>query len=301
MVNGLPATWLVGALGEVAQAISRIARHGSVRVAKGGHVKLRTLMATLAIVVLSTGVAFADGKIEVKPKEFDPGKTFLVQADWLDGIGCPTSAHIAVPNADFTGVAGTAPYSDAGCPTGDTSDRHNQGLLLVKTGPTNNFASATAEVKGVKGMHLTELGYDLRKPRTFSDASGSHCGAGAPRFDVITTDNVDHFVGCASPAPTQTATGVGWIRLRWNPTTAFPPILATDTVKSITIVFDEGQDTAPDNFGLAVLDNIDVNGTLVGNHEANNDNGEDKGNGNGDHKDKKGHKGDPDNDKNDQD
>src|SRR5439155_1327089 len=186
------ATWLVGALGEVAQAISRIAPRGSVRVAKGGHVKLRTLMATLAIVVLSTGVAFADGKIEVKPKEFDPGKTFLVQADWLDGIGCPTSAHIAVPNADFTGVAGTAPYSDAGCPTGDTSDRHNQGLLLVKTGPTNNFPSATAALKDVKG-------------------------------------------------------------------------------------------------------------TLVGNHEANNDNGEDKGNGNGDHKDKKGHKGDPDNDKNDQD
>jgi hypothetical protein len=29
-------------------------------------------------------------------------------------------------------------------------------------------------------------------------------------------------------------------------------------------VFDEGQDTTPDNFGLAVLDNIDVNGTLVG-------------------------------------
>src|SRR5947208_4285173 len=267
MVNGLPATWLVGALGEVAQAISRIAPHGSVRVAKGGHVMLRTLMATLAIAVLSTGVAFADGKVEVKPKEFDPGKTFLVQADWLDGIGCPTSAHIAVPNADFTGVAGTAPYSDAGCPTGDTSDRHNQGLLLVKTGPTNNFASATAELKGVKGIHLTELGYDIRKPRTFADASGSHCGAGAPRFDVITSDNVDHFVGCASPPPLQTATGLGFLRLRWTAVqlaAAFPPILPTDTVKSITIIFDEGQDTAPDNFGLAVLDNIDINGTLVG-------------------------------------
>jgi len=35
-------------------------------------------------------------------------------------------------------------------------------------------------------------------------------------------------------------------------------------VKSLRIVFDEGQDTAPDNFGLAVLDNIDVNSTLVG-------------------------------------
>ena len=35
-------------------------------------------------------------------------------------------------------------------------------------------------------------------------------------------------------------------------------------VKSISIVFDEGQDTAPDNFGLAVLDNVDVNSVLVG-------------------------------------
>jgi len=35
---------------------------------------------------------------------------------------------------------------------------------------------------------------------------------------------------------------------------------------TISIVFDEGQDAsgAPDTFGLAVLDNIDVNGTLVG-------------------------------------
>jgi hypothetical protein len=29
-------------------------------------------------------------------------------------------------------------------------------------------------------------------------------------------------------------------------------------------VFDEGYDIGPDNFGLAVLDNIDVNGVLVG-------------------------------------
>jgi hypothetical protein len=35
-------------------------------------------------------------------------------------------------------------------------------------------------------------------------------------------------------------------------------------LKSLSIVFDEGQDTGPDNFGLAVLDNIDVNGRLVG-------------------------------------
>jgi hypothetical protein len=37
-------------------------------------------------------------------------------------------------------------------------------------------------------------------------------------------------------------------------------------LESLSIVFDEGQDASggPDNFGLAVLDNIDVNGTMVG-------------------------------------
>ena len=35
-------------------------------------------------------------------------------------------------------------------------------------------------------------------------------------------------------------------------------------LKSLEIVFDEGYDTGPDNFGMAILDNIDVNGVLVG-------------------------------------
>jgi hypothetical protein len=35
-------------------------------------------------------------------------------------------------------------------------------------------------------------------------------------------------------------------------------------VTAIAIVFDEGQDTGPDNFGAAVIDNIDINGVLVG-------------------------------------
>jgi hypothetical protein len=87
--------------------------------------------------------------------------------------------------------------------------------------------------------------------------------------------------------------GDGWQRLRWGTPTdlsAFPqcsggncgvgndnpcvPSIAHPsycnikgkTADSIEIVFDEGQDSSggPDNFGLAVLDNIDVNQTLVG-------------------------------------
>jgi hypothetical protein len=155
-------------------------------------------------------------------------------------------------------------------PDGDSSDHHNEGLLLVKTGPTNNFAAATAELTNVKTITLTELGYDIRK--SGGDASsplGSHCGAGAPRFDVVTTDGTVHFVGCNSPLAMVTATSNAWIRLRWfaaELAMAFPPIMSTDVVQRIVIVFDEGTDASggPDEFGAAILDNIDVNGTLVG-------------------------------------
>jgi hypothetical protein len=242
-------------------------------------------MAVAATVPYSVAASDNGPFFSVVPYEFDPAGTRLVASEWKGGIGCPSNGRISPDGAT------TTPYSDAGCPTGDPSDRTNQGLLLAKTGPTANFAAAGASLKGVKGRHLTELGYDIRKPDAFVDPRGSHCGAGAPRFDVITEDNVDHFVGCASPPPLQTAIGIsalgnGWIRLRWTAAQlalALPPISPGDTVKSIDIIFDEGQDTGPDNFGLAVLDNIDVNQMLVGrgptrpeDHDRDEGQGEDK-------------------------
>jgi hypothetical protein len=116
----------------------------------------------------------------VKPQEFDPAQTNLVQAAWLNGIGCPTNAFIGLPNPTFTGVDSTMPFTDTACPTGDPNDQRNQGLLLAKTGPTTSFASATAELINVKGITLTELGYDIRKFGLSADPLGSHCGAGAP-------------------------------------------------------------------------------------------------------------------------
>ena len=199
----------------------------------------------------------------VKPGQFDPGHTFLVQAAWLNGTGCPTNA------STFDGSTNTI-FTDQACPTGDPRDQHNEGLLLAKTGPTNNVAAAVAELKKVRGITLTELGYDIRKSGGSGlSPLGSHCGAGAPRFDVVTSDGVVHFVGCNSPPGVVTGASTGWVRLRWNAAelaAAFPPILPTDVIKRIVIVFDEGQDPSggPDSFGAAFLDNIDVNGTLVG-------------------------------------
>src|SRR3989442_14608359 len=88
------------------------------------------------------------GFFQVKPQEFDPGKTHLVQAAWLHGTGCPTNATIALPNASFTGVGSFSTYTDPACDPslggGDPKDQRNEGLLLVKTGPTTSFASAAA-------------------------------------------------------------------------------------------------------------------------------------------------------------
>lgn len=218
------------------------------------------LIAALMLLGLTTA-APADPQFEVViPFEFDPNLTRLVQAQWLRGTGCPTGATV-VP---FGGPASS--FTDSACPTGDPQDKTNEGLLLVKTGPTMNFAAPGAELKNVSGMMVTELGFDIRKPGIASgggpgDDEGSHCGAGAPRFNVVTASGTT-FIGCSSAAtpPTVASESNAWMRLQW--TTGLP----TDPVERIFIIFDEGTDVSggPDEFGLAVLDNISVNGALVG-------------------------------------
>lgn len=213
------------------------------------------------------------GTFQVKPQEFDPGKTGLVQAAWLDGTGCPTGATIALSNATGTGIAGYQPYTDPACATGDPKDQHVEGLLLAKTGPSANFAAAGAELNNVTGTVLTELGWDLRKTGGSASPMGSHCGAGSPRWDIQTTTH-SYFLGCNSPPATTQLQGDGWLRMRWGGAapllaycvdcTGFPLGPVTGTVVRLQIVFDEGQDVGPDFFGAAFLDNIDVNGTLVG-------------------------------------
>jgi hypothetical protein len=213
-----------------------------------------------------------EGFHKVIPSVYDPMNTRLAQSTWLDGIGCPTNAKTAMygPPPNYPITAGPS-YTDSACPTGDPKDQRNEGLLLAKTGPTSNVAAGVADLKKVKGTNVTELGYDIRKTLGPLSANGSHCGAGAPRFDVYTSDGL-WFVGCDSPPADQQSQGNGYLRLRWgvsgvvmgynSSTGLLTPI--TGTATRVQIVFDESYDTAPDNFGAAVLDNIDYNKTLVG-------------------------------------
>ena len=174
----------------------------------------------------------------VVPHVYDPGLLFEAQAEWEQGLGC---------------------FNDPGCPDGDGFDHNHWGLLFVKSGPTSDNVAGFATTTVARGSAPLEFGYDLH--------NGSHCGAGAPRFNVLTNDGVTHFIGCASPPPTSTIVGVGSTRMRWGdmvnniPPPAFPAFLAGNTIKSVQIVFDEGTDMGT---GEAIIDNIEVDGVEVG-------------------------------------
>jgi len=78
--------------------------------------------------------------ITVVPFEFDPNQSDLVRARWMTGIGCPTNVTVY----DFFGAPTTV--ADSACAVADNKDKRNEGLLLVKTGPSvQNFASSGAE------------------------------------------------------------------------------------------------------------------------------------------------------------
>jgi hypothetical protein len=203
----------------------------------------------------------------VQPQVYDPGDTDSAQAMWINGMGCPNA--VATHNTNNTNGS----FTDPACTNGfDPMDEENAGLLLSKQGPSSTNSEGAANLGGIaKGSTLNELGYDIRTinyPNSFS----SHCGAGAPRFNVTTTAGT-FFVGCRSPmADTFTSDSPGsggWTRLRWGNGTAGSVkdgngTAINGTIKSISIAFDEGTDIGPDYFGAAVLDNIDFNGAVVG-------------------------------------
>src|SRR5438270_932281 len=200
------------------------------------------------------GFAWGQPRLTVVPFESDPRGSHLVAAEWKGGTGCPTKA------TTFDGSA-FASYTDPSCPTADPRDRFTRGLILAKTGPSSNQASAGAIINGVQGLAISEVGYDLRKPDGTSSARGSHCGPLGPYFHIVASDGSTRDIPCFEAVP-ELAAQVSqpspfWQRLRWFLT---PGIV----VKEISIVFKDGQDVGPDNFGLAVLDNIDINGTLIG-------------------------------------
>lgn len=219
---------------------------------------LLAAVAAIVLVVVPMTTALADGgsrRLSATPWIFvgtaaqcgGPAGSRIVTSAWLGGMGLPD---------DGTSVNGLP---------GSANDPH-LGLLLNKNGPTPDCSSSGATINGVKGMVTTatfELGFDFR--------NGGHCGAGAPRFNLDTSAG-SFFVGCANaPQAGAPQDPAQWTRTRSVLATCgsecFPgPIPPGTTINSIDIVFDEGTDTANNDtqgVGLAVIDNIDINGKLI--------------------------------------
>ena len=177
-------------------------------------------------------------------------KKYLITTAMLTGFAAlllAANSFKAMPGTydpDRTGIISSAWVAGIGLPDAGNS---NHGLYMAKDGPTPTNAAAYAVIDGVEGIKLTELGYDVK--------DGGHCSGGAPRFNVQASDGF-HFVGaCTNGTPTGSP-APGWTRFRFSDAQAFPPISPAATISSITVLFDEE--------GSVVIDNIDVNGTLIG-------------------------------------
>lgn len=240
----------------------------------------KLILFALVLVLLGPLAAFADDdddndndhKLKAVPFAFigtaeecgGPAGSRIVTAAWLGGMGLPDNVGL-----NFGTTASDPP---------NKRDPH-LGLLLNKNGASPVCSAAGAEIKGVKGIEVTAnfyLGFDYR--------NGGHCGGGAPRFNVSyrQPDGADGFSfvgGCGNDsAPTDAPQDPDqWSRVRFETSNAAesgPPIPTGSRIKSITLILDEGTDTPtgprpstdagnPAGIGLAVLDNIDINGRLI--------------------------------------
>lgn len=209
---------------------------------------------TLTLVVIVGLLSVVDASAKGKPAQRFMAKPF----EFVGAAGdCGAGSAAGVDTVAAAWV------THEGLPDAGKSDH---ALLLEKSGPTANCAAAGAKIQTVQGITLTELGFDVR--------DDGDCGTNAPRFEIVMSGDGLHTVGCEAGPVTDTLTdrrGQTWSRKRWNAgnladgaLTAPPITVASGTVVSITIVFDDGEDVSTGSTGQTFLDNIDVNGTLIG-------------------------------------
>jgi len=183
-----------------------------------------------------------------------------------------------LPLAGFAGAFEVDPFHfgrgclatwerDAGEP-GQKGDTKQFGLYLQKHTASADFAAAGVRNMLIQPMPTTSLNtlaFDISgfpDEHTFGGANG-YCGAGSPRFNVVSGAVGTCFLGCVHGTKTQD-TQTGWWEIRFDaPFSAFPGCESgvNGNVTSISIVFDEGTDVGPGN---VVIDNIRINNEVVG-------------------------------------
>ena len=196
-----------------------------------------------------------------------PAGANMVTSAWLGGMGLPDNGGSNV---------GVIPTS-----TPNKTDPR-LGLLLSKNGTTLDCSVAGARIRGVRGMTVDVtfvLGFDYRNGShcAFGSETGAPFGGGAPRFHVVVEDSVTGTKSHHSVSNCNTGTNAPaqqdaeWTTITWTAAQAVPPIPPGSTIRSITLLYDEGTDQQSANpfsqdvsgIGLAVLDNININGEII--------------------------------------
>jgi hypothetical protein len=185
------------------------------------------------LVITSGGASAAPPAFGLQPFVFDPGNACPgIQAQWDNSTGNPAPS-----------------------------------VLLTKPCPTATNAASGIDIlapsiEGQPVSNLTELNFDYK--------TGEHCGAGAPRFNLQLdqSGSQNAFLGCLGG--TQTPTTNGYTHVEYSAAQIQAAVLAaggtpTSTLYDLYIIFDEGTDTLGlGTPGVVHLDNISVNGQVVG-------------------------------------
>ena len=124
---------------------------------------MKKILSCTAIALAGLTSVFADATFTLKamPWVYDPGKTGIASAKWVDKEG------LADNDVDLA------------------NGKPGKALVLKKLGATNANAASGASIYGVAWINFKELGFDLR--------NDGHQGAGSPRFNVVTADGGFHF------------------------------------------------------------------------------------------------------------
>jgi hypothetical protein len=214
---------------------------------------MASLMATLGFMALPLTASAATPAFGLQPFEF-------VGAADDCGTGYPAGTDIVTAKWDGT--------------TGNPAP----SILLQKNGLTADCSAAGVDIfttlEGGPVSALTELNYDY--------ATDEHCGAGAPRFNIQTEGGTAVTLGCVYG--THTDLGNGWTHVKFDATqiAAAAGTTGGTTLQDLYIIFDEGTDTTSDTIetpGTVHIDNISVNGAVVGSPTSPTDKGQCKKNG----------------------
>jgi hypothetical protein len=189
---------------------------------------MRKIVILAMVVFLVMGLAglglAGTKKIQAKPFIIDIDETGLAAAAWV--------THQGLPDAGKSAHALMLQISEADPP--EEGEPPADPPALPQVG---------AVIKGVQGLTLTELGFDIKNDGVF---------LAGPRFEVITEAGTFPFILPGTQTPVDGFPD--WTRVRFD--AAALAVIGTAVVQSVRIIFDEE--------GSILLDNIDVNTVLIG-------------------------------------